>query len=155
MKLFRVFILTVINYSIIFSQTGTTDNWRYVPSLKRDLHPYEKFKTPPITKSPGHYTKKDWQALIDSVWGPGLPTSEKLAIFDSAFNQIDWWYGAFMNLDVDIDSLRDLYRPEIQNGVSRGRFAAIMNYFSMALKDAHTMIIDIPVNWGTYPQPGI
>ncbi|MCW8818216.1 MAG: S41 family peptidase [Ignavibacteriaceae bacterium] len=145
----------MINYSIIFSQTGTTDNWRYVPSLKRDLHPYEKFKTPPITKSPGHYTKKDWQALIDSVWGPGLPTSEKLAIFDSAFNQIDWWYGAFMNLDVDIDSLRDLYRPEIQNGVSRGRFAAIMNYFSMALKDAHTMIIDIPVNWGTYPQPGI
>jgi len=60
-----------------------------------------------------------------------------------------------MNLDIDIDSLRDLYRPEIQNGVSRGRFAAIMNYFSMALKDAHTMIIDIPVNWGTYPQPGI
>ena len=155
MKLFRVFILTVINYSIFFSQTSTTDNWRYVPSLKRDLHPYEIFKTPPITKSPGHYTKKDWQALIDSVWGPGLPTSEKLAIFDSAFNQIDWWYGAFMNLDVDIDSLRNLYRPEIENGVSRGRFAAIMNYFSMALQDAHTMIIDIPVNWGTYPQPGI
>jgi hypothetical protein len=51
--------------------------------------------------------------------------------------------------------LRDLYRPEIENGVSRGRFAAIMNYFSMALKDAHTMILDIPVNWGTYPQPGI
>jgi len=154
-KLVCVFILATINFGIIYSQTNIPDDWRYVPLLKRNLHPSELFKTPSITKSPGHYTKKDWQALIDSVWGPGLPTSEKLAIFDSAFNQIDWWYGAFMNLDIDIDSLRDLYRPEIQNGVSRGRFAAIMNYFSMTLKDAHTMIIDIPVNWGTYPQPGI
>ena len=62
---------------------------------------------------------------------------------------------AFQNLDVNIDSLRDLYRPEIENGVSRGRFAAIMSHFSLAMKECHTTIMDVPVNWGTQISPGI
>ena len=155
MKLTCILTLVIINFINLYGQKVQFDKWTYIPSLGRNLYPSEVFRTPPVNKFPGRYTKEDWQTLIDSVWGPGLPTAQKLAIFDSAYNQIDWWYGAFMNLNVDIDSLRNLYRPEIENGVSRGRFAAIMNYFSMALKDAHTMIVDIPVNWGTYPQPGI
>jgi hypothetical protein len=139
----------------VYAQFTNQDNLPYIPLLKRNLTSSEIFIPPPINKKPGHLSKSDWQELIDATWGPGLPTPEKLAIFDAAFNDIDHWYGAFMNLDVDIDSLRDLYRPEIENGVSRGRFAAIMNYFSMALKDAHTMIADRPVNWGTYPNQGI
>jgi len=154
-KLTCILTFVIFNFIILYGQKVQFDKWTYIPSLGRNLYPSEIYKTPPVNKFPGHYTKGDWQTLIDSVWGPGLPTAQKLAIFDSAYNQIDCWYGAFMNLNVDIDSLRNLYRPEIENGVSRGRFAAIMNYFSLALKDAHTMIVDIPVNWGTYPQPGI
>jgi hypothetical protein len=139
----------------LYAQFLKQDNLPYIPVLKRHLTSSEIFIPPQISKKPGHYSKTDWRELIDATWGPGLPTAEKLAIFDAAFNDIDRWYGAFMNLDVDIDSLRDLYRTEIENGVSRGRFAAIMNYFSMALKDAHTLIADVPVNWGTYPNHGI
>jgi len=104
---------------------------------------------------PAHYTKEDWREIIDSTWGTGLPTSENLAIFDSAWNYLDQGYGAFVNFDVNLDSLRDLYRPEIEAGVSLGRFAAIMNYLTYALKDAHTLIDYMPVNVFTNLQPGI
>jgi hypothetical protein len=152
--IFLILVVTLIPVKI-YSQYLKQDKLPYIPLLKRNLTSSEIHVPPQITKKPGHYSKSDWREVIDAAWGPGLPTSEKLAIFDTAFDDIDRKFGAFMNLDVDIDSLRDLYRPEIENGVSRGRFAAIMNYFSMALKDAHTMITDIPVNWGTYPNAGI
>ncbi|MCD4745943.1 MAG: hypothetical protein K8R58_06560, partial [Bacteroidales bacterium] len=106
-------------------------------------------------KSPGQYTKDDWAEIIDATWGQGLPTAQKLAIFDTAWSKIDRWFGAFQNLDVNIDSLRDIYRPEIENGVSRGRFTAIMNHFAFALKDNHTWIVNKPVNWYTQLNPGI
>ncbi|MFC2103380.1 S41 family peptidase [Bacteroidota bacterium] len=105
--------------------------------------------------SPAHYTVRDWREIIDSTWGAGLPTSEKLAIFDAAWDYLDQGYGAFMNIYSNMDSLKLLYRPEIEAGVSRGRFAAIMNYLAFALKDAHTLIEDLPVNAFTAPQPGI
>ena len=57
--------------------------------------------------------------------------------------------------DVDIDSLRDLWRPEIEGGVSRGRFAGIMSHFILALNEGHTTIADIPVVYGTYLNPGL
>jgi hypothetical protein len=157
-KLFLTFLLmsAIILFPInIDAQHLKQEDLPYIPLMKRNLTSSEIYTPQAINKKPGHLSKSDWQELIDLAWGPGLPTNEKLAIFDAAFEDIDHWYGAFMNLDVDIDLLRDLYRPEIENGVSRGRFAAIMNYFSLALKDAHTMITDIPVNWGTYPNPGI
>ena len=31
----------------------------------------------------------NWQAIIDSTWGEGLPTEEKLKIFDYAWDFID------------------------------------------------------------------
>jgi hypothetical protein len=93
--------------------------------------------------------------VIDSVWGSGLPTAQKLAIFDAAMDTLDQNFGAFFNLETNLDSLINIYRPEIENGVSRGRFAAIMNYISLNMKDTHTMLMDTPVNWGTPLSPGI
>ena len=154
LKILLITLMVINNTATLLPQSQPEKIFPFVPIPGRQFKSSDVYYPPPVQKVPGHNSRDDWQALIDSVWGPGLPTSEKLAIFDAAFNQIDWWYGAFMNLDVDIDSLRDLYRPEIENGVSRGRFAAIMNYFSMALKDAHTFIADIQVNYGTFPTPG-
>ncbi len=31
------------------------------------------FQAGHINKKPGHYTRKDWEAAIDSTWGKGLP----------------------------------------------------------------------------------
>ena len=97
----------------------------------------------------------EWADLIDQTWGSGLPDDTKLQIFDLMWTYVDEEYGAYMNLEVDIDAFRDRYRPEIAAGVSRGRFAAIVNQFAFALKDSHTYFIDRGVNWGTHPWPGV
>lgn len=107
----------------------------------------------PAHKSPGHYSKSDWAALIDSRWGTGLPTADKLVIFDNYWNEMTRNFGAFQNLEVNVDSLHDLYRAEVEGGVSRGRFAALMNHFTLAFNDAHSRIRDNPVN-GSALQPG-
>ena len=147
--LILVLLLLNLATSPSHSQTQKSDYWSENLTLKWKLKECEKFIPPQVYKRVGHYSKKDWQTLIDSVWGSGLPTSQKLEIFDNAWNIIDSGYAAFQNFNVNMDSLRDLYRPEIESGVSRGRFASIMNYLSFAMKECHTVIMDIPVNWGT------
>ena len=136
------------------SQVGTP-----LPYSPTDVHPLRARQPHAdfnyIPKRPGHYSADEWRTVIDATWGQGLSTAQKLAIFDNAWNNINTRFGAFMNLEVNIDSLRSVYRPEIAAGVSRGRFAAIMNHFSFALKDSHTEIMDRPVCWGTPLQPGI
>lgn len=92
---------------------------------------------------------------IDQIWGPGPSTAEKLNRFDTFWNYVDAKFAAFQNLDIDWNALRERYRPEIEAGVSRGRFAAIMNQLSLALRDAHTQAVDLDVNVFTVPEPGI
>jgi hypothetical protein len=106
-----------------------------------------------VPKQAGHYSRTDWKRVIDSTWGAGLPTLEKLAIFDSFWNTVDTGFACFNNLDVNWDSLRAVYRPEIAGGVSHGRFAAIMNQMSLALREAHTSIRSA-VNF-INPRPGM
>jgi hypothetical protein len=148
-------VAIVISTQTSIAQPANSNERPYIPILNRTLLKSEIFQSPNVQNKPGHYSKADWQAVIDSVWGPGLPTAQKLEIFDTAWDTINASYGAFQNLDVNIDSLRDLYRPEIENGISRGRFAAIMSHFSLAMKECHTVILDVPVNWGTPITPGL
>jgi hypothetical protein len=108
-----------------------------------------------VPKQPGHYTLTDWQRVIDSTWGPGLPTADKLAIFDSFWNVINDSFACFNNLTINWDSLRTVYRTEIEDSVSRGRFAAIMNYMGMALREGHTNVKDSLVNVNTELLPGV
>ncbi|MBV6420611.1 MAG: hypothetical protein DAHOPDDO_01868 [Ignavibacteriaceae bacterium] len=100
------------------------------------------------------FFEKDWETIIDTTWGPGLPSSEKLEIFDSIWTVIDHKYACFQNLDLDWNAVRDLYRPEIESGVSRGRFAAILNYMCLKLNEAHTWFTDVEVNVATPLIPG-
>ena len=98
----------------------------------------------------GKFTVAEWRERIDAWWGPGEETAEKRRLFDLAWNELDREYGAYMNLDVDMTALRSRYRQEIADGVSDGRFAAIMNYLSFAMKDAHTYLVNMTVNVNTY-----
>jgi hypothetical protein len=93
-------------------------------------------------KQPGHYTTEDWHALVDSFWGPGVPTATKLALFDDFWNTVDQYWGGFPNLYVNWDSLRSVYRPLIEAGVSRGRFAGILSRLNRALQEVHAGVID-------------
>ena len=83
----------------------------------------------------------DWAVAIDAAWGPGAPTATKLAIFDQYWETIDDHFACFQHIEDDWDALRDLYRPEIEQGVSRGRFVAIMEQLSLSLRDPHTKVI--------------
>jgi len=96
-----------------------------------------------------------WAELIDETWGPGRPTGEKLFFFDTFWDAVDREFACFQDLDVDWDGLRDLYRPEVVAGVSKGRFAAIMGRLSLALMEAHTVAFDRDVVWGTGTEPGV
>jgi len=121
-----------------------------------DKPPVQNFPPPHwIPKQPGHYSLTDWRRVIDSTWGPGLPVSEKLAIFNLFWHKMDSSFACFYNLDVDWDSLRTVYRSEIEDTVSRGRFAAIMNHLGMALRDGHTYIRDQLVCRETELLPGV
>lgn len=96
-------------------------------------------------KKSGHLTGSEWQELIDDRWGSGLPTEEKLVIFDEFWRRIDEEYACFPNSDIDWDALRDKYRSEVEAGVSRGRFDAIINHMALALQEIHVQALDYNV----------
>jgi hypothetical protein len=100
-------------------------------------------------------SQEDWAALIDETWGKGQRTKAKLWTFDRFWSTIDQSFACFQDIEVDWDALRAQYRPEIEEGVSRGRFAAIMNRLSLALMEAHTKAIDKRVAWRTPSAPGV
>ncbi|MCK9560909.1 MAG: S41 family peptidase [Candidatus Marinimicrobia bacterium] len=96
-----------------------------------------------------------WETAIDSIWGNGLPTEKKLAIYDTATTTIQHNFACFQNLPVNYDSLINLYRNEIILGISHGRFVAIMNYLSMYLYDGHSRFFNEEVNQNTIADPKI
>src|SRR5689334_132561 len=105
-------------------------HWRPIPALGLLLATGVLLAAAPAVSAQAPDSK--WQAAIDSTWGPGLPTDEKLQVFDTFWNTVDQQFAGFPGLDIDWAALRVRYRPEIAAGVSRGRFAAIMGYLSLA-----------------------
>ena len=144
----KIVSIALLFHSFLFAQFPSSIQFRS-----------KSIETPPnfnyVAKKPGHSTAKDWQTVIDTTWGEGLPTETKLQLFNDAWNTINAKYACFQNLDIDLDALKDLYLPEIEAGVSRGRFAAIMNYMGLALQETHTFILDIPICRGTPLEPGV
>jgi hypothetical protein len=100
------------------------------------------------------YAQTDWSTMIDTTWGEGLPTADKLQIFDTFWETIDSDYAGFHNRDVNWDSLRNVYRPMVEAGVSRGRFSAIMDQLHLALLEMHTFVYDVEVR-ETELKPGV
>jgi hypothetical protein len=141
--------------TVVAAQAGcstapvTVPVWLHEPAVGTSPPPHW------MPKQPGHYSKTDWRPAIDSTWGQGLPVSTKLAILDSFWNTIDDSFARFNNLTVNWDSLRAMYRSEVEDTVSRGRFVAIMNHLAMALREGHTIISDINVNYVTLLLPGV
>ncbi len=119
------------------------------PSTKSDFNWQKEYG-----KSPTKFTANEWRQVIDATWGQGISTTEKLALFDFWFNEIHLTYAGFHNDNIDIFAMRDLYRPEIEAGVTRGRFSGIMNHFTYQLNELHTYIFDVPV-WATTKNKGI
>jgi peptidase S41-like protein len=97
----------------------------------------------------------DWAQRIDQTWGSSpLTIPQMLGVFDTFWNTIDQRFACFQGLDVDWTALRTKYRAEVQAGVRRGRFAAIMNHLALAMRESHTMVFDQSVN-ATAVRPGV
>ncbi len=91
--------------------------------------------------------------LIDSTWGAGQPASEQRYVFDTFWNKIDQEWAGFPNLDLNWDSLANLYRPQIGSGLSRGRFYGLMSRMWTSLTELHTYISDPKVNLAFNDNP--
>jgi hypothetical protein len=98
-----------------------------------------------VPKRAGHYSRDDWAAAIDSTWGEGLPVEDKTNIFMTLWNKIDQRFACFQGLEVDWDSVYQVSIDEINAGVSRGRFHALLNYAVLSLSESHTMAGDYDV----------
>jgi len=111
-----------------------------------------------IPKRPGHYSAQDWRNAIDSTWGQGSAQILKQAIWDMWLSVIDSNYSAFVGLSPNVwDSLQAIYSPEIADvahPISKGRFAAILDQTSIALRDVHARAKDTIVD-NTALAPGV
>jgi hypothetical protein len=150
-----ILALLIILVTSIYSQTREAPTPDEVPIFFKKQFYQKTFSTEHIRKKTGHYSKTDWAAVIDSTWGMGLPVNEQLAIFDQFWDTIDQDFACFQGIDDNWDSLRIVYRNEVQDTVSRGRFAAIMNHLALDLRESHTYCDDKVVNWYTEYDPGI
>ncbi len=153
--------------TILFCQVIKVPGDQYFSKEALDAAPYffskqfriKKAEANSFRKKLGHYTKDDWVAAIDSTWGPGISVDEKLAIFDYFTIMVDKYFACFQSLECDQavinwESLVTSYRQEVEDTVSRGRFAAILNYMCLALKEAHTNVENEYVHSNNIPNPG-
>ncbi len=142
--------------SPLWSQTLSHQHDAELPwVLERQNLPKTFFPNYQASEFPATTAMTDWRRLIDSTWGQGLTTDKKLAIFENFYSTIDVNFACFQDLSVDWFLLYAKYVNEITGGVSRGRFAAIINHMALALKEAHTFPGDILVNFQTTLRPGV
>jgi len=101
-------------------------------------------------------SKSDWQYIIDTTWGPGLPLAQKRQIFNAYVTKLEEKFDGFLSLgftDTSWNSFKQHYFSKIDSNTSRGRFSAIMYYFSSHLQDGHTYaydkgVVETPLNPG-------
>jgi hypothetical protein len=97
-----------------------------------------------------------WASAVNSIWGAGLSTSEKLNVFNTYWGQVDSFYGSFTELPMyNWDSIINAMRTEISGGVSKGRFAGIIGQLSSLINDGHSHFYDADMFSGsvTYGKP--
>ena len=150
----RISLLITMLFAIPALCEGSTGSYKHRVAQRNGIIPIGAIKvaSPPGTSQ---MSIGDLKVAVDSVWGEGLLTEKKLEIFDAFWLTIDQEYACFNNLQVNWDSLRTVYRAQVEAGVSRGRFAAIMNQLALALRESHTVVGDWLVNWNTALEPGI
>ena len=114
-------------------------------------------RVPPsgMLAAPDGAAATDWARRIDDAWGPSRFTPQQLiAVFDQFWGVMDRNYACFQGLEADWTALRTAAHAKIQAGVSRGRFAGILNHAALALRESHTVAEDVVVNF-TELEPGV
>jgi hypothetical protein len=155
MRMFRVsFALALISIvSVGSAQVNSSDRFHAIDRMPVLLlkHPRGLAKMPAVSF---YKSKGNWQHIIDSSWGPGLPLAQKLQIYSLYTSTLQQKFDGFLSLGVDWDSLKSHYLALIDSSTSRGRFAALMSSLSRSLRDGHTSAFDNRV-FDTPLAPGV
>jgi hypothetical protein len=98
--------------------------------------------------------KPEWQKIIDSAWGSGVSTSQKLNTFDLYAAYVRAYNPTFGYTLMNWDSVSAYWRARINDSTSRGGFSAIMSALARQLHDSHAWAWDnimasTPLNPGT------
>jgi hypothetical protein len=99
----------------------------------------------------------NWQQIIDTTWGPGLPLIQKQNIFNVYANTLRDNFDGFLSLGMnlmDFDTMCINYYGQITDNTSRGAYSAILSRLSHRLRDIHTNAVDT-IMWATPLNPGV
>jgi len=97
----------------------------------------------------------NWAHLVDSTWGTGISTANKLDMFDFYWHKVDSAYPCFIHLpNYNWDSVVNAKRTDINTGVSRGRYAGIIGDLMSYINDGHSAFFDYTVDYGSPIYPG-
>ncbi|MCP4703471.1 MAG: hypothetical protein GY865_02580 [candidate division Zixibacteria bacterium] len=147
-----MFIVILFGFGNLMAET---DNWDGVPHLFLnyfiDKEPL-KNDLPNIRHRDG---TRDWASTIDAAWGYGDSNAEKLTAWTTMNTAICDSFACFNGLETNLwDSLYQYFTPEIQAGVSKGRFYGIVSYCLNHLNDLHTLAYDLDIVY-TAVEPGL
>jgi hypothetical protein len=147
----RLLLVVLVCFPIALAHAQRVPKYRILPdnsNAQTEALFGARSPQPLTVRHSGHYTLSDWRRLVDSAWGPGLATDKKLEVFDAFWNKVDQTWGGFPNLSINWDSLKNVYRPIVAAGVSRGRFAGIMSRLTRALNEWHVFAFDKGIDAG-------
>lgn len=154
-KFYFSFLLLFVFILDSTAQTAPPKNPNWVEAPEIFTRQFQERTFVPNVPEASSRADQDWSTVIDSIWGTGASTADKLEAFDTYWNTIDTRFACFQDIDDQWDALYDLYRPEIEQGVSRGRFVAIMDQLSLSLRESHTKTNLPQVHYNTQLLPGV
>ncbi len=156
MKFLFLLILVVFCDPKILAQDYDTESYRDNEPRKVIINTHD----PNLKSFPEksfYKQKADWQYIIDTTWGAGLPLAQKQQIFNTFTTNIRNSFDGFQSLGMSLatwDSIKNYYYSQINSSTSRGRFAAIMNQVCSKMRDGHTYCDDIQL-YATPLNPGV
>jgi hypothetical protein len=143
-------------YLLVFSQE--VNNRKFNPDQPVFFIPKNHdpnfLKSEKLSDKSFYQRKSEWQHIIDSTWGPGVPLAEKLLIYNTYSKAIHDQFDGFYTQKLNWDSLYNHYLSQITESTSKGAFSSIMSHFAYDLKDAHTRAWDSTVVY-TALNPGV
>ena len=158
MKQITGFILFFLCWSLLPTYSQDEISKKYNPDYPILFRPQSH--DPNFTDFPEksfYESRNNWQAIIDSTWGPGLPLANKLFLFDQYTTALGDRFDGFLSLGMDPFAwaiLKNHYRSQINSSTSRGGFSAIMSQLARNLRDGHTHAYDEVVTQ-TPLNPGV
>jgi hypothetical protein len=144
MKNLAILICLLLIAGQAFAQR-TPESWEPVIITPTPHDPNFKSRLKSTEIKSFYKSKADWQHIIDSTWGPGLPLEEKLRIFDTFTDSLTRKFDGFNSMGIDPaewEAIKSFYRSKIDASTSRGAFSSLMSHFAYSLRDCNTYTMD-------------